>query len=74
MSAGPRESRSDARAAAPDAPYPDETPTRPEPDLYSADLPLGEPPPGLSADFVTDVTQLYLTTSGSTPSCRRRKS
>ncbi len=64
MSAGPRESRSDVRAAAPDAPYADETPARPEPDLYSGDLPLGEPPPGLSADFVTDVTQLYLNDVG----------
>ena len=64
MSAGPRESRSDARAAEPDAPCADETPARPEPDLYSADLPLGEPPPGLSADFVTDVTQLYLNDVG----------
>jgi RNA polymerase nonessential primary-like sigma factor len=67
MSADPRESRSDGRTAARDAPYPDEIPARPEPDLYSAELPLPEPPPGLSADFVTDVTQLYLNDVGQHP-------
>jgi RNA polymerase nonessential primary-like sigma factor len=67
MSADPRESGSDGRPAARDAPYPDEIPARPEPDLYSADLPLPEPPPGLSADFVTDVTQLYLNDVGQHP-------
>jgi RNA polymerase nonessential primary-like sigma factor len=36
----------------------------PEPDRYSADLPLDEPQPGLSGDFVTDVTQLYLNDVG----------
>ena len=36
----------------------------PEPDRYSAELPLDEPPPGLSGDFVTDVTQLYLNDVG----------
>jgi RNA polymerase nonessential primary-like sigma factor len=35
-----------------------------EPDLFSGDLQLPEPPPGLSADFVTDVTQLYLNDVG----------
>ncbi len=47
-----------------DAPFPDEPTARPEPDLYSADLPLPEPPPGLSSDFVSDVTQLYLNDVG----------
>ena len=51
-------------AADGDAPYPDEATARVEPDLYSADLPLPEPPPGLSSDFVTDVTQLYLNDVG----------
>ncbi len=64
MSANPRESRGDGRGAAYDAPDADEAPARPEPDLYSADLPLPEPPPGLSADFVTDITQLYLNDVG----------
>jgi RNA polymerase nonessential primary-like sigma factor len=64
MSANPRESRGDGRGAARDAPDAEETPARPEPDLYSADLPLPEPPPGLSADFVTDITQLYLNDVG----------
>ena len=35
-----------------------------EPDRYSADLPLEEPAEGLSGDFVTDVTQLYLNDVG----------
>jgi RNA polymerase nonessential primary-like sigma factor len=64
MSADPRERRSETHAADADAPYADEAPARPEPDLYSADLPLPEPPPGLSADFVTDITQLYLNDVG----------
>jgi len=64
MSANPRESRGDGRSTARDAPDAEETPARPEPDLYSADLPLPEPPPGLSADFVTDITQLYLNDVG----------
>ncbi len=37
---------------------------RPEPDRYTAELPLDEPAPGLSADFITDVTQLYLNEIG----------
>ncbi len=58
-----------ARIAAPplaegDPPTSDEPTARPEPDLFSADLPLPEPPPGLSSDFVTDVTQLYLNDVG----------
>jgi len=64
MSADPRGRRSDSHAADGDAPSADEAPARPEPDLYSADLPFPEPPPGLSADFVTDITQLYLNDVG----------
>ena len=45
----------------PDAPGGD---VPPEPDRYSADLPLEEPAEGLSGDFVTDVTQLYLNDVG----------
>ncbi len=51
-------------AADSDAPHPEELTAHFEPDLYSADLPLPEPPPGLSSDFVTDVTQLYLNDVG----------
>ncbi len=36
----------------------------PEPDRFSADLPLEEPTAGISGDFVTDVTQLYLNDVG----------
>jgi RNA polymerase nonessential primary-like sigma factor len=64
MSARQRETPGESQAADGDAPYTDELPARAEPDLYSADLPLPEPPPGLSADFVTDVTQLYLNDVG----------
>jgi RNA polymerase nonessential primary-like sigma factor len=32
----------------------------PEPDRYTAELPLSEPEPGLGADIVNDVTQMYL--------------
>jgi len=35
-----------------------------EPDRYSGDLPLEEPTAGISGDFVTDVTQLYLNDVG----------
>src|SRR5512138_2881617 len=35
-----------------------------EPDRWTAELPLEEPAPGLSADFVNDVTQLYLNDIG----------
>jgi RNA polymerase nonessential primary-like sigma factor len=31
----------------------------PEPDRWTQELPLPEPAPGLSSDFVTDITQLY---------------
>ena len=33
---------------------------RPEPDRWTRELPLEEPAPGLAADFVNDVTQIYL--------------
>lgn len=49
------------------APLPEETPAdeaAPEPDRFSADLPLEEPAAGISGDFVTDVTQLYLNDVG----------
>jgi len=34
--------------------------TAPEPDRWTQELPLPEPAPGLSADFVNDITQIYL--------------
>jgi len=36
----------------------------PEPDRFSAELPLEPPDPGLSADLVVDLTQLYLNEIG----------
>ena len=36
----------------------------PEPDRWTEPLPLEEPAPGLAADFVTDVAQLYLNEIG----------
>jgi RNA polymerase nonessential primary-like sigma factor len=51
----------------PRAPVPADTASAdaaPEPDRYSADLPLEEPAEGLSGDLVTDVTQLYLNDVG----------
>ena len=36
----------------------------PEPDTLTAELPLEAPAPGLSADFVVDLTQLYLNDIG----------
>ena len=52
--------------ASPVPPDPDDAPDQaaPEPDRYSADLPLDEPHTGLSGDLVTDVTQLYLNDVG----------
>ena len=38
--------------------------TLPEPDTLTAELPLETPAPGLSADFVVDLTQLYLNDIG----------
>ena len=49
------------------APQPDDEPQEdvvPEPDRFSGDLPLEEPTAGISGDFVTDVTQLYLNDVG----------
>jgi RNA polymerase nonessential primary-like sigma factor len=64
MSARPRETPGELQPAEGDLPDTDDVPARAEPDLCSANLPLPEPPPGLSADFVTDVTQLYLNDVG----------
>src|SRR5512134_1933385 len=36
------------------------TPDAPEPDRWTAELPLPEPAPGLGADLVNDITQIYL--------------
>ncbi|MEO6565088.1 MAG: sigma-70 factor domain-containing protein, partial [Casimicrobiaceae bacterium] len=36
----------------------------PQADRWSGQLPLDEPPRGLSGDFVTDLTQLYLNDVG----------
>jgi RNA polymerase nonessential primary-like sigma factor len=53
----PREPREDAWSPAEDAePAP--------PDRYTRDLPLDAPPSGLAADFVADLTQLYLNEIG----------
>jgi RNA polymerase nonessential primary-like sigma factor len=38
--------------------------TRPEPDRWTHELPLPEPAPGLGADIVNDVTQIYLNEIG----------
>ena len=40
------------------------TPARAEPDQYTQELPLPEPAPGLGADIVNDVTQMYLNEIG----------
>jgi RNA polymerase nonessential primary-like sigma factor len=42
----------------------DVTLARPEPDRYTQELPLPEPAPGLGADFVNDITQMYLNEIG----------
>jgi hypothetical protein len=36
----------------------------PEPDRFTRELPLAEPEPGLSADFVNDIAQLYFNEIG----------
>ena len=36
----------------------------PEPDRWTQELPLSEPAPGISADFVNDLTQIYLNEIG----------
>jgi RNA polymerase nonessential primary-like sigma factor len=38
--------------------------SRPEPDRWTRELPLPEPAPGLGADIVNDVTQIYLNEIG----------
>jgi RNA polymerase nonessential primary-like sigma factor len=43
---------------------PAEEPEEPPPDRYTRDLPLEAPPSGLAADFVADLTQLYLNEIG----------
>lgn len=51
----------------PGEPHPEDPPQDEavaEPDRFSADLPLEEPAAGISGDFVTDVTQLYLNDVG----------
>ncbi len=54
-----------AHAEKPEADAVDEvTSTRPEPDRYTQELPLPEPAPGLGADIVNDVTQMYLNEIG----------
>jgi RNA polymerase nonessential primary-like sigma factor len=35
-----------------------------EPDRWTQELPLGEPEPGLSADFINDITQMYFNEIG----------
>jgi len=42
-------------------------PSRPEPDRWTQELPLPEPAPGLGADIVNDVTQMYLNEIGQHP-------
>jgi len=42
----------------------DLAPARAEPDRYTQELPLPEPAPGLGADIVNDVTQMYLNEIG----------
>ena len=55
----------DAARAAPDDDVPNAaTLTRPEPDQYTQQLPLPEPAPGLGADIVNDITQMYLNEIG----------
>jgi RNA polymerase nonessential primary-like sigma factor len=52
---------------APDAaelPADDLAPAAPEPDRWTQELPLDAPPEGLAADFVTDLTQIYLNDIG----------
>ena len=41
-----------------------ESSARPEPDYWTQELPLPEPAPGLGADIVNDVTQIYLNEIG----------
>jgi RNA polymerase nonessential primary-like sigma factor len=41
--------------------------TRPEPDRWTQELPLPHPAPGLGADIVNDITQMYLNEIGQHP-------
>ena len=59
--AGPRP-RAASPASAGEAGDPEDDPA--EPDTLTAELPLDPPAPGLSADFVADLTQLYLNDIG----------
>src|SRR5262249_13406973 len=54
----------EAAAVAPSDTDDELTPARPEPDQYTQELPLPEPAPGLGADIVNDVTQMYLNEIG----------
>jgi RNA polymerase nonessential primary-like sigma factor len=47
-----------------DVPAEHAAPRAPEPDRWTQELPLGEPEPGLSADFVNDITQIYFNEIG----------
>lgn len=75
--AGPRRARADAGPELPgiehadtvhaDAGVEEDSPTSPhapEPDRWTRELPLAEPEPGLSADFVNDIAQLYFNEIG----------
>ncbi|HVO90897.1 MAG TPA: RNA polymerase sigma factor RpoS [Casimicrobiaceae bacterium] len=53
-----------ARVQTPQEAREEERTPPPEPDRYSAELPLETPDPGLSADLVVDLTQLYLNEIG----------
>src|SRR5256885_2918715 len=57
------EPRDDEQAGWPEGEEPQEPPETP-PDRYTRDLPLDAPQPGLAADFVADLTQLYLNEIG----------
>jgi RNA polymerase nonessential primary-like sigma factor len=60
-------SADDAAFLAPDDAEPggfDSVASAPEPDRYTRELPLSEPAPGLGADIVNDVTQMYLNEIG----------
>src|SRR6185369_13460038 len=45
----------------------DESPAAPEPDTQTRDLPLDMPVVGVGADFLNDVTQIYLNEIGQSP-------
>ena len=68
MKAPPRAGLPDAPAAVAggggDDPREDNAEAPPAVDTYTAELPLDAPAPGLSSDFVADLTQLYLNEIG----------